>query len=59
MDEGAYDRDIVVALAATQVLLARLERGDASKALAGDGLIGELRRFRDRLEASLAEHVPE
>ncbi|HEY7398376.1 MAG TPA: hypothetical protein VH538_08745 [Gaiellaceae bacterium] len=57
MDEGAYDHDIVVALAATQVLLARLERGDASKALAGDGLIDELRRFRVRLEASLAERT--
>ncbi|HEX6761607.1 MAG TPA: hypothetical protein VF094_02275 [Gaiellaceae bacterium] len=55
MDASAFDHDIVVALAATQVLLARLERGDASKAVAGDSLIDELRRFRNRLEARLTE----
>lgn len=55
MDESVYDHDIVIALAATQVLLARLERGDASKVLAGGGLIEDLRRFQTRLEERLTE----
>lgn len=55
MDESVYDHDIVIALAATQVLLARLELGDASKVLAGGDLIEDLRRFQTRLEERLTE----